>query len=336
LTRTIATIIVLVIMIVTPAALTAYSKEPITYTVLFAFIPENPSSSGFTMGAPRWIPGNGQDAEVIQEIETPYYNCEIVKWTIENPIARFEDAPLSTQPTSLYNYTNPIVVEFIRNNISKLNLNNLSNEEKINRIADYIYKHFKYKVGQYPHYPWETIKLGHGDCDDLAILVVTIARAYHVPSAMATGLLVIPGLKSSIMAGGINYTVKGIAGHAWIIYKNNKGKPVVMDRLVPLDAVPNERRIVLDFPVNGYQYVNQTRTEVMQQKGKAYIMLYNGKTCPSPQELENPPNTTSKSETQVNISDKQAVIGLGILGWILVTLIYYIYANITRPAWSRW
>ncbi|MCE4606546.1 MAG: transglutaminase-like domain-containing protein [Desulfurococcales archaeon] len=334
-TRTAITVILLAIMIITPATITAYSGEPITYTVLFAFIPENHSSTGFTLGAPRWIPGNGQDAEVIQELETPYYNCEMIKWIIKDPIDRYENAPLSTQPTSLYNYTNPVVKEFIRENISKLNLSNLSNEEKINRIADYIYKHFKYQVGQYPHYPWETIRLGHGDCDDLAILVVTIARAYHVPSAMAVGLLVIPGFKSSIVAGGINYTIKGLAGHAWIVYRDDKGKPVVMDRLVPLDAVPNKRRILLDFPVNGYQYVNQTRSEVMQQKGKAYIMLYNGKTCPSPLELDKLGQTTSGLTPKVDMSDKQAVIALGILGWILVALVYYIYTSITRPAWGR-
>ncbi|MCE4615094.1 MAG: transglutaminase-like domain-containing protein [Desulfurococcales archaeon] len=330
------TVMILAVMMVIPLTFPAYSGNQTAYTILFAFIPEKPSSTGFTMGAPRWIPGNGQEAEVMHELDTPYYSCEMVKWSIKNTIERYKEAPLSTESTSLFNYTNPIVVGFIRNNITKLGLNGLSNKDKISKIADYVYKHFKYQVGQYPHYPWETIELRHGDCDDLAILVVTIARAYRVPSAVATGLLIIPGLESSIKAGGINYTIRGVAGHAWIIYENDKGEPVVMDRLVPLNAVPDERRIVLDYPVNGYRYVNQTRSEVMQQEGKAYIMLYNGNTCPSPQELENPTQTTSESAPQISISDRQAVIALGLLGWILVTLAYYIYSSVTKPYWSRW
>ncbi len=328
--------LIMVAVLISSQAATVYAGSS-SYTIVFAFIPEHPSGSRFTLGPPRWIPGRGQDTMIVQEVETPFYSCELVEWSIRDSITRYSEAPLDTVPTSLFNYTNPIVQRFIRDNISKLGLGGLSNSGKMNRIADYVYKHFKYQVGQYPHYPWETIKLGHGDCDDLAILVVTIARAYGVPSAVATGLLVIPGLKASMQAGGINYTIRGVAGHAWIVYLDDNGKPVVLDRLVPLTAVPDNRRIVMDYPTNGYTYVNQTRSQVEEQEGKAYIILYHGSTCPSPRELEE--NLAQSSGTQgltVSMSNREAVIIIGVLGWIIAVLTYYIYASVTRPSWSRW
>jgi hypothetical protein len=309
----------------------------VSYTIVFAFIPNNPSGTRFTLGPPRWIPGRGQDTMIVQEMETPFYSCELVKWSIKNSEDRYLDAPLTTVATSLFNYTNPIVQRFIRENISKLLEGATSNRDKINIIANYVYNRFEYQVGQYPHYPWETIQLGHGDCDDLAILVVTIARAYGVPSAVVTGLLVIPGLKADMKSGGINYIIRGVAGHAWIVYLDDNGKPVILDKLVPLNTVPDDRRIILDYPTDGYVYVNQTRSQVEEQKGKAYMILYHGSTCPSPRKLEETVSGTSGPQGfTVSMSDKEAVIIIGVLGWVVALLTYYIYASITRPYWSRW
>ncbi len=327
-----------------PAIVLALHAQPalasaggVSYMVLYAYIPDNTHSttSGFSLGEPGFENIGGQVSEYLSMVSTPYYECMVVKWSIPEGMERYRVAPLGTGPTSLYNYTHPVVQRLIKTELSRLGLDKYNMSERMRKIADYVYSHYKYRVGDYPHYPWETIKLGYGDCDDLAILVVTLARAYGIPSVMATGLLVIPGYSSVLKSGGLEYHIEGVAGHAWIVYQDESGEPRVMDRLVPLDTVPDERRIVLSYPLNGYSYVNQTREETRENGGSVYIVLYNKSRCPSPRELEAMGHTVGGS-VKVDVSQAEMTAFLAGFTLTLAAFTVYIYRSITRPVWSRW
>ena len=262
-TRT-AALMLLLLVLATPVAQALQPASQVSYTILFYY--QGPDAeTGLKPretieGVLEHLPG--QTLTIVDEKWGQGYECSLVKWTITDPISRYEAAPLSNEPTSLYNYTNPKIAVFIRETFAQYNTNALAPEDKMNAVLDWVYNHITYSIGEYPHYPWETLEQGMGDCDDMAILAVTIARALGVKAAVATGLLIIPGLEMNTTSGNISYKIRGVAGHAWIVYRGWNGQIRTVDRLVPMNVIPEERRIVLEFPENGAQYVNQTKKTV--------------------------------------------------------------------------
>lgn len=77
----------------------------------------------------------------------------------------------------------------IKNVINKNNLTGGSNDEKMFNIQSWVCKNLKYigdnvseGVVEYWQFPFETIKLGTGDCEDGALLIAALAVNMDVPS----------------------------------------------------------------------------------------------------------------------------------------------------------
>ena len=77
----------------------------------------------------------------------------------------------------------------VKNIINNNNLNGSSNDEKILNIQNWVCKNLKYigdniseGVIEYWQFPFETIKLGTGDCEDGALLIAALAVNMDIPS----------------------------------------------------------------------------------------------------------------------------------------------------------
>jgi hypothetical protein len=77
----------------------------------------------------------------------------------------------------------------VKNLITKTNLTGTSNDEKMFNIQNWVCKNLKYigdnvseGVVEYWQFPFETIKLGTGDCEDGALLIAALAVNMDVPS----------------------------------------------------------------------------------------------------------------------------------------------------------
>lgn len=78
----------------------------------------------------------------------------------------------------------------------------------------------KYKTHEVPLYPNETLKLREGDCDDKAILLITLCRIYGIPSYLQVGCIYNPSPSLSndtYWKGHVTIISKRISWHGWAI-----------------------------------------------------------------------------------------------------------------------
>ena len=91
-----------------------------------------------------------------------------------------DNVNLSYNVTPIFNYSHPL--------IKKLELE----KTKPKDIVNYVINNVRY----YPHltqfYPWKTLREGYGDCDDIAILIVTLLRKYGYKSTVIAGYVLNP------------------------------------------------------------------------------------------------------------------------------------------------
>lgn len=76
------------------------------------------------------------------------------------------------------------------------------------------------KPHEFPQYPNETLKLREGDCDDKAILLITLCRIYGIPSYLQIGCIYNPATLPSndtYWEGHVTIVSKRIAWHGWAI-----------------------------------------------------------------------------------------------------------------------
>jgi transglutaminase-like putative cysteine protease len=97
----------------------------------------------------------------------------------------------------------------------------------LRNIFDYIMGNFTYVLGTTPKSCDQTLSYGYGDCDDLGLLYVSIARAAGIPAWMELGM--IPRSSDGLQDWG---------GHAWV------------NALVPLSG-GNYTVVTVDL-ANGY------------------------------------------------------------------------------------
>ncbi len=86
-------------------------------------------------------------------------------------------------------------------------------------IIQWISSNIKYEAGNRPHYPEETYRSKAGDCDDQAILFVTLCRILGIPSYVQLGYVYFHGTtfkgSLSMVDGHLNYTYENIGWHGW-------------------------------------------------------------------------------------------------------------------------
>jgi len=78
----------------------------------------------------------------------------------------------------------------------------------------------QYETHDGPLYPNETLKLKEGDCDDKAILLVTLCRIYGIPSYLQIGCIydpITPFLNETYWQGYVTVISKRISWHGWAI-----------------------------------------------------------------------------------------------------------------------
>ncbi len=119
--------------------------------------------------------------------------------------------------TSLWNYTNPLIKLLINY------LNKTINESKplsvILGILDWIDNNIVYSTRIPPRHPWEVIVEGLGDCDDQSNLLITLSRAFKIPSYLEIGIVYIsPNFKyeDTEAEGYYHYEFIGGGGHGWV------------------------------------------------------------------------------------------------------------------------
>jgi len=131
------------------------------------------------------------------------------------------DLPISSESTPLFNYSHPT--------INSVKLQHTSPNDIINYVIN--------KVKYHPHitqfYPWETLEKGYGDCDDIAILAVTLLRKYGYKSTVVTGYILSTKetIEFNVKEKQIKLKFKGVFPHAWIVYEEH-GKLLYSDPIV--------------------------------------------------------------------------------------------------------
>jgi len=102
------------------------------------------------------------------------------------------------------------------------------NEDGLDKMAVDILREVKYRltytpdmdqwsVGEYWQTPTETLKSGKGDCEDGAILIVTLLR-----------LLGVPDNRIFLNAGWVSYRNRKV-GHAYVTYLGDDGAEYILD-----------------------------------------------------------------------------------------------------------
>ena len=85
-------------------------------------------------------------------------------------------------------------------------------------IADQ--NNIRYETHEVPLYPNETLKRKEGDCDDKAILLITLCRIYGIPSYLQVGCIynpTSPPLNDTYWQGHVTVVSKRISWHGWAI-----------------------------------------------------------------------------------------------------------------------
>jgi len=78
----------------------------------------------------------------------------------------------------------------------------------------------RYETHDAPLYPNETLKLREGDCDDKAILLITLCRIYGIPSYLQVGCMYNPTdplSNETYWQGHVTIISKRISWHGWAI-----------------------------------------------------------------------------------------------------------------------
>ncbi|WP_245521824.1 transglutaminase-like domain-containing protein [Staphylothermus hellenicus] len=123
----------------------------------------------------------------------------------------------NTEPTELWNYTNPLIqllLKYLSQTINK--------DKPLSLVLDvlgWFDKNIVYSTRIPPRHPWEVLVEGAGDCDDQSNLLITVLRAFKIPSYLEIGFIYISKnyyYKGTEANGYFIYVFKGGGGHGWV------------------------------------------------------------------------------------------------------------------------
>ena len=140
----------------------------------------------------------------------------------------------------------------------------------VNRLLDWFIENISYSTRDVPRYPNETLAAWLGDCDDQAILLITMCRALGIPAYLQVGAVFHEGIESELSSWGGHLYIKqqGVGWHGWaLVYIPPWGwLPIEMTMLTSRDSLTRiteapvyERFIVTSFNVSRDDYVGDSR-----------------------------------------------------------------------------
>lgn len=124
----------------------------------------------------------------------------------------------NTESTKLWNYTNPLIqllLKYFNQTIDKNKPLSL-----VLNIMSWFDKNIIYSTRIPPRHPWEVLVEGAGDCDDQSNLLITVLRAFKIPSYLEIGFVYISKnyyYKGTEANGYFIYVFKGGGGHGWVV-----------------------------------------------------------------------------------------------------------------------
>jgi hypothetical protein len=161
--------------------------ENISYTVTY-----------YALSKPRLLPNikeedSGTLEEIPEELKESYCG-EGDSWLVKDPELRIAAQEIAENETKVLTLVKKFV-EWIRQNIG-------------------------YTVHEVPSYPNETYAERSGDCDDQAILFITLCRILRIPSYLQIGCIhmpTVPSTEDTYWEDHLTTSLKHIGWHGWTI-----------------------------------------------------------------------------------------------------------------------
>ena len=89
----------------------------------------------------------------------------------------------------------------------------------VKNFIEWIKAHISYPKGRHenPYYPNQTYALKEGDCDDQAILLITLCRIVEIPSYLQVGCIYRPSYfdNASVWNGHVSFVERRVGWHGW-------------------------------------------------------------------------------------------------------------------------
>src|SRR3990170_8323676 len=89
----------------------------------------------------------------------------------------------------------------------------------VKNFIEWIKAHISYPKGRHenPYYPNQTYALREGDCDDQAILLITLCRIVGIPSYLQVGCIYQPSYfdNASVWNGHVSFVERRVGWHGW-------------------------------------------------------------------------------------------------------------------------
>lgn len=148
----------------------------------------------------------------------------------------------TTGLTTMWNYTNPLIKLLVK----YFNRSITSNRPLVHlfNILDWVDKNIVYSTRIPPRSPWEVITEGAGDCDDQSNLLITLLRAFKIPSYLEIGVVFISEhyyVKRTEASGYYSYEFIGGGGHGWVAVYIPPWGWIRVDPIVRRDPFTDEK-----------------------------------------------------------------------------------------------
>ncbi|MGQ9680352.1 MAG: transglutaminase-like domain-containing protein [Candidatus Bathyarchaeia archaeon] len=120
----------------------------------------------------------------------------------------------------------------------------------VNRLVSWITSNISYGSFEAPRYPNETLSNRRGDCDDQAILLITMLRSVGIPAYLQIGIVFDENIQSKTTSweGHLMIEKKGVGWHGWaMVYTPPWG-------WVPIDLTLESSKTALSKIVNAPEY----------------------------------------------------------------------------------
>ena len=177
------------------------------------------------------------------------------------------------------------VDEEMRRLASRITENESSVLGMVLALLGWIRENVYYGTHDVPRYPRETMEWGLGDCDDQAILLITLCRALEIPALLQLGCVYLEGYEESQISWGGHLTIeqRDVGWHGWALVYIPPWGWLPVDLTLKMGADPMSCLveapeygdfIVVCYNITKSDYVGQSRMERRQiTHSSLYITL---------------------------------------------------------------